>query len=68
MSAARPTQSAVSNTISALLAAGLQPAAVHVNADGSFRVELGDFELAGQSRSMAIVNAQDGPPSWSDCS
>lgn len=66
MSAARPIQSAVSNTISALLAAGLQPAVVHVHADGSFRVELGGLGLAGQPQ-VAVANSPIAP-AWDDFS
>lgn len=40
MPAAQPSKSSVSNVIGAIIAAGLQPGAVRVNADGSFCVDL----------------------------
>ena len=42
MPAAQPSRSSVSNVIGAIIAAGLKPGAVRVNADGSFCVDVAD--------------------------
>jgi len=67
VSAARPSQPAVSNVVGALVAAGLRVAAVHVNADGSFRVEVADGS-SGASPGFALEETvrDDEPPSWED--
>lgn len=43
MPAARPSQASLSNAVSALIDAGLRPAALQVAPDGSFRIELGCY-------------------------
>ncbi|MBP0483401.1 hypothetical protein [Sagittula salina] len=40
MPAAKPSQASIGNTIKAIVAAGLTPGAVHVNADGGFHVDI----------------------------
>lgn len=40
MPAAQPSKSSVANVIGAIIAAGLQPGAVRVSADGSFCVDV----------------------------
>ncbi len=71
MPAAQPSKSSVSNVISALLAAGLQPGGVRVNADGSFCVDVaGKHE--GTSGGTTVSNRgavkanDDDAPSWED--
>ena len=68
MPAARPSQSAVTNTISALLAAGLTPAAVHVLSDGSFRVELGISAFEAPAQMAEPDTTEDLPLLWSEVS
>jgi len=72
MPAARPSTSSVSNVIGAIIAAGLQPGAVRVNADGSFCVDVAvnanQVPSAGpttDNRPCAPVSA-DEAPSWED--
>lgn len=69
MPAARPSQPAVANVVGALVAAGLRVAAVHVNADGSFHVEVGEPSPSPSmqdefARGRRVRN--DEPPSWDD--
>ncbi len=68
MPAARPSQSAVTKTISAVLAAGLTPAAVHVLSDGSFRVELGASAFEASAQMAELAPSDDRPLSWGDVS
>lgn len=68
MPAARPSHSAVANTLSALLAAGLTPAAVHVHSDGSFRVELGASVFEAPEQMARPGETDDRPLSWDDVS
>lgn len=68
MPAARPSQSAVTNTISALLAAGLTPTAVHVLSDGSFRVELGTATFEAQTQMADPDATEDRALLWGDVS
>ncbi|WP_306131674.1 hypothetical protein [Roseivivax marinus] len=72
MPAAQPSQSRVENVIGAIVAAGLQPAAVHVNADGSFRVEVAGIQasLPQGKPSMKTTSphgaGNDALPGWED--
>lgn len=71
MPAAQPSRSSVSNVIRAIIAAGLQPGVVRVNADGSFSVEVAgnmDEAPSGQNGSgspYSSANA-DEAPEWKD--
>lgn len=68
MPAASPSQSAVTKTISAVLAAGLTPAALHVLPDGSFRVELGVSAFEAPAQMAKLEPSDDRPLSWGDVS
>lgn len=72
MPAAQPSRSSVSNVIGAIIAAGFQPGAVRVNADGSFCVDVADnsnqasSELPTENREPGISANADQAPSWKD--
>ena len=67
MPAAQPSKASISNVIVALLAAGLTPAAIRVQADGSFDVDLvgGSFAATADQGSRAAGNDGE-PPRWGD--
>ena len=72
MPAAQPSRSSVSNVIGAIIAVGLKPGAVRVNADGSFCVDVADnlnqasSELPTENSELGIIANADQAPSWKD--
>lgn len=72
MPAAQPSRSSVSNVIGAIIAAGLQPGAVHVNADGSFCVDVASNANQAPAGGPTTDNGPCAPrsadeaPSWED--
>jgi hypothetical protein len=71
MPAAQPSKASVSNVLAAIVAAGLQPGAVVVAADGSFRVDLAGSDVAPSGQGGASGQRKLGPeadeaPGWED--
>lgn len=64
MPASRPSKSAITNAVSAVTASGLRPIAVHVSADGSFRIDLASGEP--QSPESEASNEIETPIEWDD--
>lgn len=64
MPAARPSQKSLSNVLGALMAAGLTPGTVHVNADGTFRVEVAAATASHQDAGSPPEVENDEPPTW----
>lgn len=61
MPAARPSQGSISNALKALVIEGLQPSAIHVAADGGFRVE-----IAVAARSTDAAEPAERSLRWED--
>jgi len=55
MPATRPSKSSVSSVIGALIAAGLQPGAIRVQADGSFCVDVTSPGVGGPIFDKKII-------------
>ena len=67
MPAAQPSKSSVSNVIHAMIAAGLQPGAVRVNADGSFCVDVvGNQGEAPKVSSKPSDDGHDSAMTWDE--
>lgn len=65
MPAASPSQPKVENVLRAMIACGVQPGAVRVEADGSFSVEAAIAPAASEiADDHGLRN--DEPPSWND--
>ena len=62
MPAAQPSKASISNVIGALLAAGLTPAAIRVQADGSFDVDLVGGSFAATADQGSRAAGDDGEP------
>jgi len=45
MAAAKPSKAIITNALSAIMSAGLVPGVVHIASDGSFRVDVENFNL-----------------------
>lgn len=58
MPAAKPSKGSIGNAIKAIISAGLQPGAIQVGGDGTFRVEiLGAGTVATGSRDSSAANS-----------
>lgn len=72
MPAAQPSRSSVSNVLGALLAAGLRPGAIRVDADGAFTVEVAGSSTEGSAgHGVKTINetgdaCEGEAPSWED--
>ncbi|MBT3139787.1 hypothetical protein KMP95_01540 [Ruegeria litorea] len=66
MPAARPSQASIGNTIKAIISSGMTPGAIHVAADGGFRVEI-SFGPANASPANDLTGANGNALSWEDC-
>lgn len=57
MPAAKPSQASIGNTIKAIVSSGMTPGAVHVAADGGFRVEISyGLENVSPSKDLSATN------------
>lgn len=66
MPAASPSKASVANVLAALAAAGLRPSAVHVSADGAFRVEVASSETEPANNLQVGAKGPDAILTWSD--
>ncbi len=65
MPAAKPSRGSIGNAIKAIISAGLQPGAIQVGADGTFRVEILGA-VSGVSSFKNCTAANDIASQWED--
>ncbi|WP_375263280.1 hypothetical protein [Palleronia sp.] len=67
MPAATPSQSKVENVLRAMIACGVQPGVIRVEADGSFTIEaVGAVASAAADVADTEGLRDDEPPAWDD--
>lgn len=65
MPAARPSQASIGNAIKAIISSGMTPGAVHVSADGEFRVEISNGHMSAPKNDN-LARAKNEALSWED--
>lgn len=67
MPAATPSQPRLENVLKALIACGIRPGAIHVEADGAFRVEAVDMTGSHPNPiANTTASTEDEAPSWEE--